>query len=54
MIKFKSHEDRAYDAFYSCNVFECVLEAEKIYGTETSIVDVCLEHYKELMDRNYR
>lgn len=54
MIIFKSYEDLAYDAFYSCNVSECELEAEKIYATETSIVDVCLEHYKELIDRNYR
>jgi hypothetical protein len=54
MITFKAYEDRAYDAFYSCNVSECELEAEKIYATETSIVDVCLVHYKELVDRNYR
>jgi hypothetical protein len=54
MITFKAHQDRTYDAFYSCNVSECKLEAEKIYAIETSIVDVCLDHYKELMDRNYR
>jgi hypothetical protein len=54
MIKFKPHQDRAFDAFYSCNVSECELEAEKIYGTETSIVDVCLNHYKELSEKGYR
>ena len=54
MTKFKSYEDRAFDALYSCNVSECELEAEKIYATGTSIVDVCLKHYKELADRNYR
>lgn len=54
MITFKSHRDRAYDAFFSCNVSECELEAEKIYATETSIVDVCLNHYKELIDKGYK
>lgn len=54
MIKFKSYEDLAYDAFYSCHVIGCELEAEKIYSTESKIVDVCLNHHKELMERDYQ
>ena len=54
MIRFKSYEDLAYDAFYSCNVLECELEAEKIYATETKIVDVCPDHYRELIEKGYR
>jgi hypothetical protein len=54
MIKFKSRHDRAYDAFYSCHVVDCELEAEKVYGTETTIVDVCLDHYVELSEKGYR
>ena len=54
MITFKPFEDRTFDAFYSCNVSECKLESEKIYATETSIVDVCLNHYKELVDKDKR
>ena len=54
MIRFKSYEDLAYDAFYSCHVVGCELEAEKLYSTETSIVDVCLNHYKELTDKDYK
>jgi len=54
MIRFKSYEDLAYDAFYSCHVLGCELEAEKIYGTSTKIVDVCLNHYKELTDKEYQ
>ena len=54
MIMFKSHEDLAYDAFYSCRVVDCELEAEKLYSTETKIVDVCSKHYKELIDKDYR
>lgn len=54
MIKFKSHTDMIYDAFYSCNVSGCELEAEKLYSTETSLKDVCLDHYKELTYREYK
>jgi hypothetical protein len=54
MIKFKSYEDLAYDAFYSCHVFDCELEAEKIYATESNIIDVCLNHYKELSEKEYQ
>lgn len=53
-IMFKSHEDLAYDAFYSCHITGCDLEAEKLYATETQIRDVCLEHYKELIEKGYR
>lgn len=52
-MRFKSQEDLAYDAFYSCNVLECEVEAEKIYATESKIVDVCIDHYKELMEKDY-
>jgi hypothetical protein len=54
MIKFKSYEDLAYDAFYSCHVLDCELEAEKIYATESNIIDVCLNHYKELSEKEYQ
>jgi hypothetical protein len=53
MIKFKSYEDLAYDAFYSCHVLDCELEAEKIYATESNIIDVCLNHYNELLKKEY-
>jgi hypothetical protein len=48
MITFKSYEDLAYEAFYSCHVLECEVEAEKLYATETQIRDVCIDHYTEL------
>lgn len=54
MIRFKSRQDLEYDAFYSCHVLGCELEAEKIYATESKIVDVCSNHYKELLDRDYQ
>lgn len=54
MIRFKSREDLAYDAFYSCHVLDCEVEAEKIYATPSNIIDVCLDHHKELMEKGYQ
>jgi len=54
MIKFKSREDLAYDAFYSCNVLDCEVEASKIYATQSNIIDVCLDHHKELSEKDYQ
>jgi hypothetical protein len=54
MIKFKSREDLAYDAFYSCHVLECEVEASKIYATKSNIIDVCLNHYIELTEKDYQ
>lgn len=48
MTKFKPKEDMMLDAFFSCNVFGCESEAEKLYSTETQIIDVCINHYAEL------
>ena len=54
MMIFKSSQDLAFDAFFSCHVSGCDLEAEKIYATETKIVDVCSNHYTELMEKSFR
>ena len=54
MIRFKSYKDLEHDAFYSCHVSECTIEAEKLYSTETQIRDVCLDHYKELIEKEYK
>jgi hypothetical protein len=48
MIKFKSYQDLAFDAFYSCHILGCELEAEKLYSTDAQIRDVCINHYTEL------
>jgi hypothetical protein len=53
MISFKSYKDLANSAFYYCHIVDCELEAEKLYSTETSLRDVCLKHYKELIEKDY-
>jgi hypothetical protein len=54
MTTFKAYDDLAYSAFYSCHVVGCDLEAEKLYSTETQIRDVCLDHHKELTEKDYK
>lgn len=48
MTTFKTYEELSHNAFYSCNVLGCEVEAEKLYTTETQIRDVCIKHYTEL------
>jgi hypothetical protein len=54
MIIFKSYQDLAHGEYLLCHVLGCDTEAERVYGAETKIVDVCLNHYKELIDKDYR
>ena len=53
MISFRSYKDLTQSAFYLCHVSDCDLEAEKLYSTETSLRDVCLKHYEELIEKDY-
>lgn len=48
MIRFKSYEELADNAFYYCHIVGCEREAEKLYSNETQIRDVCINHYTEL------
>lgn len=54
MIRFKSHEDLAYEAFFACRVLNCAEEATKLYSTESNILDVCQEHYDKLTEKEYK
>jgi len=48
MLKFKHPNDMMYSAFFMCLVKDCQEEALKLWPTETNIVDVCEEHFKQL------
>jgi hypothetical protein len=50
-IRFKSPEHIGLEAFYSCRVLNCSNEAEKLYATESNIVDICQEHYNNLTEK---
>jgi hypothetical protein len=54
MTSFKPYDELSDQAFFSCHVVGCNLEAEKLYGTEISLRDVCLKHHKELTDKDYK
>jgi hypothetical protein len=48
MIKFKGRDEIIYNAFLICLVQNCQEEALKLWATETNIVDVCEEHFRQL------
>lgn len=53
MIEFKDRNSMIYSAFLICLVDKCNEEAEKLWSTETNVVDVCLKHYKQLEIERY-
>jgi len=48
MIKLKNPRDLIYSAFQVCEVESCKEESEKIWATETRIIDVCSHHYDDI------
>ena len=54
MIKLKNSKDKELLAFLVCDVEGCSIESEKIWGgLETKVIDVCLNHYNELLKEWY-
>ena len=48
MLRFKSRDEVIYNAFLVCLIKNCEEEALRLWPTETNIVDVCEEHFKQL------
>lgn len=46
---FKSRNEFETSAFLVCRIKECKDEAEKLWSTETNVVDVCKNHYDQLI-----
>lgn len=53
-LNIKTYEELCYSAFHSCNLVGCDFESEKLYSTETKVIDVCAKHYSELTEREYK
>lgn len=53
MIKLKSKTELSLSALLICNVSECELEAEKLWSTESNVIDICQQHYKQLTMEQY-
>lgn len=51
-IRVKSYEELSNSAFYVCNLVDCYNESERLYSTETKLIDVCQKHYDDLMKRD--
>ncbi len=53
MLRIKGRQDFIYSAFMVCLIEGCNEEAEKLWSTESNIIDVCMPHYKELEAERY-
>jgi hypothetical protein len=53
MIKLKSKDEIVYNALMVCLVAGCDQEPEKLWSTETNVLDVCKVHYDMLEAEKY-
>jgi hypothetical protein len=53
MLRLKGRDEIIYNAFLICLVAGCEEEALKLWATETSIIDVCEAHFKQLQSEKY-
>lgn len=53
MLQIKSREELTYSAYMVCLISKCKEEATKLWATESNIIDVCNEHYKQLESEKY-
>ena len=50
MTEFKSYDQIFLDPVGCCNVVSCSEDGEKLFSTETRVLDVCLNHYTQLQN----
>ena len=50
MIEFKTYNQIFLDPVGFCNVIDCNEDGEKLFSTETRVLDVCLNHYTQLQN----
>ena len=48
MLRLKGRDAMIYNAFLICLIEDCEEEALKLWSTDTSIIDVCEPHFKQL------
>lgn len=53
MLKLKTRNQTIYSAYMICLIEGCENEAEKLWSTETNVIDVCEKHYKILQTESY-
>lgn len=50
MIEFKSYDQLFIEPLGICSVVGCDVDGEKLFSTETKVLDVCLNHYTQLQN----
>jgi hypothetical protein len=50
MIELKTYDQIFLDPVGYCNVLDCKEDGEKLFSTETRVLDVCLNHYTQLQN----
>lgn len=53
MIRLRDKEELSLSAFLLCRIAECSNEGLKLWSTESDVIDICEQHYKQLTTEQY-
>lgn len=53
MIKLKDTNELSLSALLLCHIYNCAEEATKLWSTESNVIDICEQHYKQLTMEQY-
>jgi hypothetical protein len=48
MLQLKTRKELIYNSYTICLISKCKEESTKMWATESNIIDVCSEHYRQL------
>lgn len=53
MLRLKDKTELSVSAILLCNIAKCDEEAEKLWSTETNVIDICQRHYNQLTNEAF-
>lgn len=53
MLKLKDKKELYDSALMLCNIYQCNEEAEKLWMTETAMIDICTKHHAQLISESF-
>lgn len=53
MLRLKDKEELYLSAIMLCNIYQCDEEAEKLWTTETAMIDICTKHHTMLIAEEF-
>lgn len=53
MLRIKDKSEISMNAIMLCMISQCNEEAEKLWTTESNMIDICKKHYEQLQNEAF-